>query len=161
MNTGNHGELVAMFSCPWKRLWVCWIAGSDPREDKGCPGALYAVGSTRIANVQFVSPKRSQFFYFILLSRKLGWFFCGVPLFGTKGRRGPSCHHPHVLHEHHERHATWEERAGMLWLPKAGMSSWDFRKYTLCQTLTINYGKTPCYKWENSRFLWAFSIANC
>ena len=24
-----------------------------------------------------------------------------------------------------------------------------------------NYGKSPCYQWENSLFQWPFSIANC
>ena len=26
---------------------------------------------------------------------------------------------------------------------------------------TKNYGKSPCYQWENQLFLWPFSIANC
>ena len=27
--------------------------------------------------------------------------------------------------------------------------------------LTVCYGKSPCYSWENPLFLWSFSIASC
>ena len=38
---------------------------------------------------------------------------------------------------------------------------WGWFNHLPSGKLSHNYGKSPCYSWENSLFLWPFSIANC